>query len=141
MQKKYKMALYKYLEFELRYYQENMKELEQLRADIIEATPNAPEAKISKTNKVHRPVEQKVLGLLDLRRAIQLEKLNFAVHKAYERAPEDMQKFIKLYFWEDLPWQQVIIEVSISEKCFWQWRDKILTAIALDLGLITAENY
>jgi RinA family phage transcriptional activator len=127
----------RFIESELRTYQETKKEWETIRLDIVTRSPVQDGQPKGSGKSV--PTESKALQLITNKRLAQIER----TVRACERVITDIsrERFILLQhrYWT-IP--RTLTDDGIAEllgcdrRTFYRWLDDILTAIAIEMGLV-----
>lgn len=136
MNNKLRIEVKRYLCRELKDYRENLKKLDELRADIIESSPNIDLGVPSSPNrgnegqtaKVHELMTNKVITrLLEVCKRISkvLETLNDEEYEVYVRHFENEENATKICY-----------EMHISESTFYRDKNKIIDRLAEEMGYL-----
>lgn len=126
--------LKKYIETEIRYYPETVKEYEMLKDDIIGSTGSRSGGRNQGVSKV---VENKVVRLLTNKRLKRMEDTIKAVDYMLSKLDGTQKDFVRMYYWEKrYTLIGVALELNCSERTLYRWVDKVCSLVAYDLGLI-----
>jgi RinA family phage transcriptional activator len=128
---------FQHIEQELHCYHQTKREIEHLRADIINATSNRDGG--GGGNRVGSVVESKVTRLLTSKRIEYMQEIIEAIEHVYSTLPDDKKRFIDLRYFTRLKlltMEGVAMECNISRVTAFRWRDEIITAIASRLGWV-----
>lgn len=130
-----KHAVFRYVEAELYDYHETKKALEELRADIIEAAP--PEKIGGNGSDYHGdPTAVRAGKLLTNRRIRKMEETTGAIDRVLNRLPPEKRALVKVKYWDGRYSNLgVADQIHISRATFFRWRDEIVFAVAVEMGL------
>ena len=84
--------VYKYINHELQHYEENKKELERLKAEIIEQSPGPSDGQ-PRGNTTGNPTEQKTMKLLTSAAILRIERTTKAIDKIYNQLNKEYKRF------------------------------------------------
>jgi len=125
-----------YIEAELRGFKATLKEVEQLRRDIINDAPVFDDSGIRGTG-LSNPTAAKATRLMTDRRLKRLESLVEAIQGVYNSCSQDKQRLIKLKYWDKkLTDEGITNDLCIEARTLRRWKKAIITAIAIELGYI-----
>lgn len=127
--------VYKYINHELQHYEENKKELERLKTEIIEQSP-APADGQPRGNTVGNPTEQKTMKLLTSAAILRIERNIRAIDKIYNQLNKEYKRFFDLCYIEQVGIVKTCNDIPISEKTYHRWRDNITYSVGMELGLL-----
>lgn len=128
--------VYKYIDYELQHYEENKKKLEELRNDIIEASPEPPDGQPKGQGTTGNPIERKVMKLTSSVALIEIEKRVNAIDKVYKHLDNDYKEFFDWNYKKNMGIVKTCMEVNISERSYYNMRDKIVYNVGMEMGLI-----
>ncbi|MCA1029305.1 transcriptional regulator [Cytobacillus kochii] len=135
---KLKKATFKHIESELYSYKDTLKEIEQLRKDIMFCNENDDENIGGGRNIIpSSPTERIATRLMTHKRLNQLEEVASAIQKVYTGIPEDYQKLVRLRYWtkpQTLTWEGIAGKLFITSRTAQRWRDEIIYSIAETIG-------
>jgi len=117
-------SIFRYIEHELYSYDETKRELARYREDVLEGT-HFPE--VSVRSNPGNPTAQKAIKFTSSVFVVQAEK----VISAIERSLAKYQK--------GLPWQEVCLEMNISDRTYFRWRRELVMTVGQQLGLLNIE--
>lgn len=130
---------YNFVDGELRDYKSNIKKLEALELDIIEERGTSDGQ--PRGNQTSNPTEAKTSKLMTTRRLLVLHEHIDAIKSVYERLSDEYKDFFNVNYTP--PYKEkkahmikVCSEVAISEREYYRRRDRIVYAVAAELGLI-----
>lgn len=129
-----KKHIFRYVEAELYAYPWMQKEIELLRADIIEATPERAAAVRQSQGD---PTLAKTIRLLTSKRLKRLTESYEAITRVLASLSPEQQKLVEMkYFKREYTDCGIWQRLHISRRTFYNWREKILRAIAEEMGLL-----
>jgi RinA family phage transcriptional activator len=135
---KLKKATFKHIESELYGYHDTLKEIDNLRKDIMFCNDNEDEnTGGGRNNLPSSPTERIATRLATHKRLIQLEEVTNAIYKVFQGLPEDYQKLVRLKYWtrpQTLTWEGIADKLFISGRQAMRWRDELVYAVAEALG-------
>lgn len=135
---KLKKATFKHIESELYSYHDTLKEISNLRKDIMFCSENDDEnIGGGRNNLPSSPTERIATRLATHKRLIQLEEVTNAIYKVFQGLPEDYQKLVRLKYWtrpQTLTWEGIADKLYITSRQAMRWRDEIVYTIAEVLG-------
>jgi RinA family phage transcriptional activator len=135
---KLKKATFKHIESELYSYHDTLKEISNLRKDIMFCSENDDEnTGGGRNNLPSSPTERIATRLATHKRLIQLEEVTNAIYKVFQGLPEDYQKLVRLKYWtrpQTLTWEGIADKLYITSRQAMRWRDDIIFAVAEVLG-------
>jgi RinA family phage transcriptional activator len=127
-------AAFRHIEAELYYYHDTVKEIENIRKEILLASPVKQEGKPS---GVSDPTFNIVTRLTLDKRLNKLEEITEAIETVVGICDRPRAELIKLKYWtrpQYLTWNGIAQKINISERQVYIWREEIITAIADRLG-------
>ena len=127
--------VYKYIDYELQHYEENKKELERLREEILDASP-APADGQPRGNSTGNPTERKAMKLVSSTALLKIESTIKAIEKIYEQLNDDYKLFFDWNYKRNAGIVKTCQEVNIAEPTYYRWRDSIVYSVGMELGLI-----
>jgi len=129
--------VFKYVEHELYNYDNTKKMLQQYREAILESSPGQQEIKVQ--TGTGDPTAKKALQLVSSAFIARAEQTIQAIERSLAMLTEDHRKLFKLKYQDCLPWQEVIIELGVSERTYFRMRRELVITVAQQLGLINIE--
>ncbi len=136
-QRRIKRATYRYIEAELYDYPNTVREIEQLRQEIIESTSTDAGQPRVQSNRLSDPTAYKATRLATDRRLRHLEEVRDAIERVYQGLDQERKRLVELKYWQNrLTHRGIAEELHIGERTFYRWKDEIIKAIALELGLM-----
>lgn len=133
----------RYVEHNLYYYHEYLRDIERLRKDILYGRDNNDEnVGGGRPSLPGKPTERIATNLAMNKRLGQLEQIVKAIDDVYQSLPDERKKLIQLRYWtsrqyrweQKMTWKKIANEIHISERQALRWRDEIVYAIAEKLG-------
>lgn len=135
---KLKKATFKHIESELYSYHDTLKEINNLRKDIMFTKENDDEnIGGGRSSFISSPTEQIATRLATHKRLGQLEDVTHAIQKVYTGLPEDYQKLMRLKYWtrpQTLTWEGIAESLHVNRATAMRWRDVIIFAVAESMG-------
>jgi RinA family phage transcriptional activator len=135
---KLKKATFKHIESELYSYHDTLKEIGNLRKDIMFCSENDDEnTGGGRNNLPSSPTERIATRLATHKRLIQLEEVTNAIYKVFQGLPEDYQKLVRVKYWsrpQRLTWEGIAEELHVNRATAMRWRDSVIYAVAEVLG-------
>lgn len=125
--------VFRYVEYELYNYDNTKKELERCREEILESSPSPPEIKVQ--SGLGDPTSKKV-ELLTSTYIARAEQTINAIERSLNMLTDMHRMLFKLKYQDCLPWQEVTIEMEISERTYFRIRRELVVTVAQQLGLI-----
>ncbi|MDF9296081.1 transcriptional regulator [Geobacillus stearothermophilus] len=128
----------RYVEHNLYYYHEYLRDIERLRKDILYGRDNNDEnIGGGRSNLPSSPTEQRAIELVTHRRLEKLERVTHAIKTVYEALPDEKRKLVKLKYWtrpQRYTWDGIAEQLHITKRQAMRWRSEIIYAIAELLG-------
>jgi len=126
--------VFRYVEYELYNYDITKKELERCREEILESSPAPPEVNVQ--SDLGDPTAKKAEKLLSTTYIARAEQTVNAIEKSLDMLTDVHRRLFKLKYRDCLPWQEVAIELEISDRTFFRTRRELVAMVAQQLGLI-----
>lgn len=125
-----------YVEEELKNYEETLRQIEEIRFEILNSTP----LRYPGSNPERRsdPTAVKAITLVSNTVLSRMERTVRAVERVLASLPEDQRKLFELKFIRQKTKRQICMELSISERTFHRWKKDIVNKVARELGLAYA---
>ena len=129
----------RYVEHNLYYYHEYIREIQRLRNDILYGVKITTDENVGggRSNLPSSPTERRTIELLTNRRLDTLERVTGAIKTVYEALPEEKKKLVRLKYWtrpQKYTWDGIAEQLHVSRITCLRWRDEIVYAIAELLG-------
>jgi RinA family phage transcriptional activator len=138
LESKLKKATFKHIESELYSYHDTLKEINELRKDIMFCNENEDENIGGGRNNIpSSPTERIATRLATHKRLTRLEEVANSIEKVYTGLPDDYQKLIKLKYWtrpQTLTWDGIARRLHIGRMTAFRYRDEIIHTISEVLG-------
>jgi RinA family phage transcriptional activator len=135
---KLRKATFKHIESELYSYHDTLREINNLRKDIMFTKENDDEnIGGGRNNLPSSPTERIATRLATHKRLNQLEEVTHAIEKVYTSLPEDYQKLIKLKYWtrpQTLTWEGIADKLHLGRRTAFRMRDEIVECVSEVLG-------
>lgn len=135
---KLKKATFKHIESELYSYHDTLREIEELRKNIIFTRENDDEnIGGGRGSFISSPTERTATRLVTHKKLNRLEEVANAIQKVYTGLPEDYQKLVRLKYWtrpQTLTWQGIADKLYVTSRTAQRWRDDIVYSVAEVLG-------
>lgn len=126
--------VYKYIDYELLHYEDNKKRLDEIREEILEASPLPPDGQPHGQGSTSNPTEQKAVKLISSVALMKIEKTIGAIDKVYDHLENDYKKFFDWNYKRNAGIVKTCQEVNISEKTYHRWRDRIVYMVGEEMG-------
>lgn len=136
---KIERRVFKYIEYELYNYDNTKKELARYREMVLESSPMPQEVKVQGGGQMVSQTESKALKLITSSFIAHAERVINAIDKSLAMLTEDHRKLFHLKYQECLPWQEIIVEMNISDRTYFRMRRELVATVARQLGLINVE--
>lgn len=127
--------VYKYIDYELQHCEENRKELERLRQEILDKGTKPADGQ-PRGNVVGNPTEQKAMKLVSSTALLKIERNLKAIDRVYNQLSEEHKKFFDYNYIKQVGIVRVCQEVGIEERTYYRWKDNIIYNVGMELGLI-----
>lgn len=128
----------RYVEHNLYYYHEYLRDIERLRKDILYGRDNNDEnVGGGRGNLPSSPTERAAIELVTHRRLEKLERVTHAIKTVYEALPDEKRKLIKLKYWtrpQRYTWDGIAEQLHVTKRQAMRWRSEVVYAIAELLG-------
>jgi RinA family phage transcriptional activator len=127
---------FKYIEAELRDYKLSIKELEEIKREIINEAP-IHDNNGGKSYDIGNPTLSKTARLLTDKKIIRLESIICAISKVYSNCDSTKKELIQMKYWSNVYKDNGIFEnLNIGERTFYRWKKEIILGIADELGYV-----
>ena len=135
---KLKKPTFKHIESELYSYHDTLKEIENLRKDIMFCKENDDEnVGGGRSSFPSSPTERIGTRLATHKRLNKLEEVTNAIEKVYTGLPDDYQRLVRLKYWtrpQLKTWEGIAQEINVSRRQAYRWRDEIISVLGEVLG-------
>ena len=125
-------SIFRYIEHELYNYGSTKKEIAELKEDIITGVPQVETVVQSGTSDQTLRKTEKLMTNKVLQR---MEKTIRAIDMALVRLGDQHRQLFELKYQQGLPWQQVVMEMVISERSYFNYRRELVFMVAEQMGL------
>lgn len=129
-------SVFRYIEHELYNYDETKRELARYREDILEGT-HFPE--VSVRSDPGDSTASKVIKLTSSAFVIHAEKVIGAIEKGLGVLADRHRELFKHKYQRGLPWQEVVLEMDISDRTYFRLRRELVMTVGQQLGLLNIE--
>jgi RinA family phage transcriptional activator len=132
-----KRATYRYIEAEIYDYPSTVEEITRLRQEIIEGgSPDDTQTRVQ-SNRLSDPTADRATRLVMDKRLRRLEEVRNAIDRVYQNLDPDRKRLVEMKYWEKrLTHTGIAEDLHISERTFYRWKDDVVKAVALELGLL-----
>jgi RinA family phage transcriptional activator len=135
---KLRKATFKHIESELYGYHDTLREINELRKNIMFTKDNDDEnTGGGRNNLPSSPTERIATRLATHKRLNNLEEVTNAIQKVYTGLPEDYQKLVRLKYWtrpQTLTWEGIADKLFVTSRQAMRWRDEVIYTVAEVLG-------
>ena len=129
-------SVFRYIEHELYNYEQTKKELQLYREQILESSPS-PE--VSVQSGPGDSTATKAIRLTSSTFVIHAEKVINAIEKSLAMLSEQHRILFKHKYQDCKPWQEIVVEMGISDRQYFKLRREIVIAVGQKLGLLNVE--
>lgn len=126
----------------MRDYHKTKAELEELRENLLNASPNPPDG-LPRGNLKTNPTEGKAMRLMTNRRIKYMERVIEGIEMVLGELDEDKLKLIELKYWQrprQLTDAGIAMELHVDKSTIYRWTQAICLKIAIELGLVDEVN-
>jgi RinA family phage transcriptional activator len=134
MEEKLSFEIKRYLEKELRDYQKNKKELEELRLNIMEESPSKELGMPSSPNRGQEQLTPKVYKLMTNVRLKKLAETVDAIDRVIVGLDDSQLAFFDMYYKRGFGRYKVCMNMPLSEATYFRYKNKIIDSLAEKLG-------
>lgn len=127
--------VYKYIDYELQHYEENKRELERLREEILDKGTTPADGQ-PRSNTTGNPTEQKAMKLVSSTALLKIERNLKAIDRVYNQLSEEYRRFFEYNYMKQVGIVKVCQEVGIEERTYYRWKDNIIYNVGMELGLL-----
>jgi RinA family phage transcriptional activator len=135
---KLKKATFKHIESEIYSYHDTLREIDNLRKDIMFTKEDSDENIGGGRNSLpSSPTERIATRLATHKQLTRLEEMKNAIEIVYAGLPEEYRRLVKLKYWtrpQLKTWDGIADELHIGRMTAFRYRDEIVRAIAEALG-------
>lgn len=119
---------------ELYHYWDNVKMLEELKEEIIEASPSPPDG-LPRGNLRGSPTESKIMKLNSRAILVTANKI-MQIENVIKMLNKDEKEVFEVIFKERLSYIQAYMRKEISKSMYYNVKSKIILLIAFEMGYI-----
>lgn len=135
---KIKKATFKHIESELYSYKDTLKEIDELRKNIMFCNENDDEnVGGGRSSFISDPTGRLGTRLATHKKLGKLEEIANAIEKVYTGLPEEYQKLVRLKYWTKpqlKSWEGIAEDLHVNRATAFRWRDQVVMAISEVLG-------
>ena len=129
-------SIFRYIEHELYNYDETKKELRRYREEILESTRFA---EVPAYTGPGDPTGNKAVKLASSAFVIHAEKIIKAIDRSLAILGDRHKELFYYKYQKGLPWQEVCLEMDISDRTYFRWRRELVAMVGQQLGLLNIE--
>lgn len=129
-------SIFRYIEYELFNYECTKKEMAQYKEEILEGS-SMPEVNVK--SGLGNITESKAIKLTSSAFIKKAERTIKAIDMSLAILDEKHRILFKLKYLDCIPWQEVAMELGVSDRSYFRLRREIVTAVGQQLGLINIE--
>lgn len=129
-------SIFRYIEHELYNYDETKRELARLKEEIIEGTHFA---EVPAYTGPGDPTGNKAVKLASSAFVMHAEKIIGAINRSLAMLGERYKELFYYKYQKGLPWQEVCLEMNISDRTYFRLRRDLVTTVGQQLGLLNIE--
>lgn len=126
-------SIFKYIEHELYSYAQTKKDLAEYREQILDSSPASEVAVQSGLGNI---TENKAIKLTSSAFVIQAERVIDAVDKSLAILGEKHEELFKLKYLWNKRWQEITIDMDISDRTYYRLRRELVLMVGQKLGLV-----
>ena len=133
-----KKELRAYIEAELRGYHRTKAELEEIRDNLLNSSPE-PADGMPKGTETSDPTFRQAVKLMTNRRIKYMEGLIYGIGMVLDELPQEKYRLVELKYWQrprQLTDAGIAMELNIDRRTVYKWNEAIYLAIGIELGLI-----
>lgn len=123
-------ALFRKVEYELYNYQTHVKELNELRTEILQAGPDKAELPYLKSNIASDATGKKGVKLAEVAKGEQARWVE-VIHDSLRLLPRELIMLVKYKYFEGMRNERVAMKLHISRSLFYEWREDVVIRIVL----------
>ena len=132
-------AIFKFVEHELYNLEDTKKELEELKEELPASSIGGSDyndMSSGQSNENYSSTESTALDILTNKAVLRAIKTIRDIESAKKKFDEQKLKLFHLKYIRNMPWQQITMELSISEATYFRWRKEIVETTAQKMGLM-----
>lgn len=128
--------IYKYIEFEMRHYNEYKKEIKNIREEILEGSPEPPDG-MPNSNGTGNPTENKAVKLSMSVAIASMERVINAIDNALKRLTDRHRRIFEMAYVKGRKDRYSMSdELFISYRTFAYAKNELVLAVGQELGVI-----
>ena len=127
-----------YIEAELRDFNDTLRQIGEERNEILLASP-VRDNNGGHSYDVGNPTMARSFQLMTNKRIKHMEQTCKAIENIVGELPEEKFKLVELKYWtrpQTLTDMGIAIKLNISQRTYYNWKDAIILALAIELGLV-----
>lgn len=123
-------SLFRKVEYELYNYQAHVKELNEMRAEILHVGPDKTEVPYLKGNVASDATGKKGAKLAEIMESEQAQWIE-VIHDSVRRLPRELKMLVKYKYFEGMKNEAATMRLHISRSLFYEWREDVVIRIVL----------
>lgn len=123
-------SLFRKVEYELYNYQAHVKELNELRAEILYAGPDRSELSTVESNAISDSTGKKGVKLAEIMQGEQARWIE-VIHDSLRLLPRELKMLVKYKYFDRYRNEAVAMRLHISRSLFYEWREDVVVRIVL----------
>lgn len=135
---KLRRGTFQHVESELYAYHDTRKEIVKLKNEILHGKVNDDEnVGGGRSSLPGDPTGRTAVLLTTHKKLEQLEEIVDVIESVVERLPREKQELVKIRYWtkpQTLTWNGLADKLHVSRRTAINWRDEIVSAVAIKLG-------
>ena len=129
-------SIFRYIEHELYNYEQTKKDLQLYREQVLEGTAK-PE--VSVQSSPGDVTANKAVKLTSSAFVVQAERVINSIDRSLAMLGEQHRALFKYKYYDCMPWQEIAVEMGISDRQYFKLRREIVIAVGQKLGLLDFE--
>lgn len=129
-------SIFRYIEHELYNYEQTKRDLQLYREQVLDGTTMS---EVSVQSGVGDTTANKAVKLTSSAFVVQAERIINAIEKSLAMLGEQHRTVFKLKYQDMYPWQEIVVEMGISDRQYFKLRREIVIAVGQKLGLLDFE--
>ena len=98
-----------------------------------------PFQEVSVQTNPGNPTAQKAIKLTSSAFVVQAEKVISAIDRSLAILGDKYMELFEYKYQKGLPWQEVCLEMDISDRTYFRWRRELVAMVGQQLGLLNIE--
>ena len=131
-------SVFKYIEHEMYSYDDLKRELDLYREQILEGGANQ-EPGMSVQSGLGNVTESKAIKLISSKFVLNTERTINSIDRSLKLLDKRHGELFELKYKKGLPWQEVALEMCISDRTYFRLRRDLVTVVGQQLGLVNVE--